>query len=317
MVLLERNLADFAHYYFFSDLMSEGVDAYSLSADELVQLKSESELPVYIAGRADYAPFFYIFFPLSLLPFWSALTMWMCVTWRCPACVRQPVGRVHPPFRCYRDRLVCTCLGDLPGFPAAIRVSWLGQINIFLLLFLILVQSLADRKTNDLIPAVFLALVLLTKPQFGTLFILYLLWGRFRLCGYTLLLYTILHTIPVGLYGWGPELSYWHNLLHHLSSSDINVHNLSLKALFSRTLEGGPLEFMSSPAYMITSLAIAIASYIVGSSLKDAVKWNRRRLPEGRSGSPGFDAAVWVDRFPELVDDLGDFWCHGHSSPVL
>ena len=54
-----------------------------------------------------------------------------------------------------------------------------------------------------------------------------------------------------------------------------------------------------------------------GSSLKDAVKWNRRRLPEGRSGSPGFDAAVWVDRFPELVDDLGDFWCHGHSSPVL
>ena len=53
------------------------------------------------------------------------------------------------------------------------------------------------------------------------------------------------------------------------------------------------------------------------SSLKDAVKWNRRRLPEGRSGSPGFDAAVWVDRFPELVDDLGDFWCHGHSSPVL
>ena len=54
-----------------------------------------------------------------------------------------------------------------------------------------------------------------------------------------------------------------------------------------------------------------------GSSLKDAVKWNRRRLPEGRSGSPGFDTAVWVDRFPELVDDLGDFWCHGHSSPVL
>ena len=39
--------------------------------------------------------------------------------------------------------------------------------------------------------------------------------------------------------------------------------------------------------------------------------------PEGRSGSPGFDAAVWVDLFPELVDDLGDFWCHGHSSPVL
>ena len=56
---------------------------------------------------------------------------------------------------------------------------------------------------------------------------------------------------------------------------------------------------------------------VLGSSLKDAVKWNRRRLPEGRSGSPGFDAAVWVDRFPELVDDLGDFWCHGHSSPVL
>ena len=99
MVLLEPNLADFAHYYFFSGLLSEGVDIYSLLPDELAQMKTRSTLPVYIAGKPEYSPAFFVaFIPLSRLPFLdSPFCMDFCQQF-CTSGVCRIVGSIHSPY---------------------------------------------------------------------------------------------------------------------------------------------------------------------------------------------------------------------------
>ena len=145
----------------------------------------------------------------------------------------------------------------------------IGQINIFILLLLLLIHTFMNRKPHEIVAGACLGLILLTKPQFGVLFVLFLLWRNFRVCGYTLLVYVVLQGMAASLCGYAIELSYWSNLLHSVLSGSVgNVglntfnFNLSLKALFARTLHGSPLQLMATPAYIATSTALLIATYV-------------------------------------------------------
>ncbi len=266
MILFDRNLSDFAHYYFFSDLLSGGVDIYSLPADELAQLKSDSALPVYIAGKPEYSPAFFIaFIPLSRLPFWIAFCIWMCANilailacivllarYLCRSGVYKILSYALASVLCLASQPLFECLG-------------IGQINIFILLLFLIIHSVIDKDSNEFAVGACLALILLTKPQFGTLFILFLVLRRFRYCGYTILVFFVFHIMAAVLYGSAQELSYWRNLMLNAAvdtQTISNTFNLSLKAVFFRTLHGSALEIMAMPAYFIASIALFITKYI-------------------------------------------------------
>lgn len=270
MILLETNLADFAHYYFFSDLLSEGVDIYSLLPDELAQMKTSSTLPVYIAGKPEYSPAFFVaFIPLSHLPFWTAFTVWICAnSFALLACVVLLARYIHGTGT---SRMVSYALASVLSLASQplFECLGIGQINIFILLLLLLIHTFMNRKPHEIVAGACLGLILLTKPQFGVLFVLFLLWRNFRLCGYTLLVYVVLQGMAASLCGYAIELSYWSNLLHSVLSGSVgNVglntfnFNLSLNALFARTLHGSPLQLMATPAYIATSTALLIATYV-------------------------------------------------------
>ena len=186
MILLETNLADFAHYYFFSDLLSEGVDIYSLLPDELAQMTTSSTLPVHIAGKPEMSPAFFVaFIPLSRLPFWTAVTVWIFAN--SLALLAGVVLLARYIHGTGTSRMVSYALASVLSLASQplFECLGIGQINIFILLLLLLIHTFMNRKPHEIVAGACLGLILLTKPQFGVLFVLFLLWRNFRLCGYT------------------------------------------------------------------------------------------------------------------------------------
>jgi len=265
MILLERNLADFAHYYYFSDILSEGVDIYSLLPDDLEQMKTDSTLPVHIAGKPEYSPAFFVaFIPLSCLPFWVAFSIWICANFSALlACVVLLARYIH---RAGTSRIVSHALASvlILASQPLFECLGIGQINIFILLLLLLIHTFMNRKLYEIVAGACLGLILLTKPQFGTLFVLFLLWRNFRLCGYALLVYVVLQGMATLLCGYFIELSYFQNLLHSAlsGSSAVSTFNLSLNALFARTLHASPLGMASTPIYVAVSAALLVVTYV-------------------------------------------------------
>ena len=79
-----------------------------------------------------------------------------------------------------------------------------------------------------------------------------------------MLVYVVLQGMAASLCGYAIELGYYSMLSGSVGNVDYNIfpYNLSLNALFARTLHGSPLKLMATPAYIATSTALLIATYV-------------------------------------------------------
>lgn len=266
MLLVDRNFSDFANYYFFAQELNRGTNVYALSGAELAALKESSSIDK-IAGKAEYAPLFFLLMsPFNRLPFWQANFLWLLLNLLALAfCLWLSLQVVAPRsvtkvFALALGTVVCCASQPL------MESIGIGQINLLILLLLLLMVRLQQHGGPQVVSGVLMAIVLLLKPQFGLLFVYFLLTRRLRLCLSACVAYAAFHAIGAIVYGLPVELSYWHRLLHglpHASGAPVVMNramNISLLAFGARVSHGLPIQPYVAPAVGIVSLALCVCA---------------------------------------------------------
>lgn len=265
--IVEPNFADFAHYYFYSKQLSEGVDIYSLTNTKLEHLMQKSSIPVniHIAGGVIYSPiFFFLMSPFTYLSFWSANIIWLLINHiALIACLWFSARIINLKTQNHFVTLSILGVVFFASQPLLENVE-IGQCNILILLPLILICHFQQHGKQHYLTGAFLGFILLLKPQFGLLLLFFLLKRDFVFCISALIAYIALRTIGVITCGFHIEVSYWQNLSNNLSnlSNSIDAINLSLKEVFNRLFFEFLLHRYTTFFYIASSLIICFITFL-------------------------------------------------------
>lgn len=265
MLIVERNFADFANYYFFSKQLREGQNIYELTNTELTQLYQKSHIPTHIAGKAEYSPiFFFMMIPFSHLSFWSANLVWLLLNHiALIACMWFSALIINPRTQHHFLSLSFLVVIFFASQPLLENIG-IGQINILILLPLTVICYLQQHHKQHLLAGVFLGFILLLKPQFGLLLLFFLIKRNYSFCISAFISFIVLRVIGVITCGLSIEVSYWKNLLNNIYyiSSGINVFNLSLKEVFNRLFFEIRPQSYAILFYVVTSLTLCFFTFL-------------------------------------------------------
>jgi hypothetical protein len=279
MLLVDRNFADFAHYYSFSRELNGGADIYRFSEADLARVRQAQDIPVHVAGKPEYSPlFFLVMTPFTLLPFDAANIAWMALN------QAALLGCVWLAFQLAKgtgsSRLAALAAVTVTVFASQplLENMGIGQVNVPILLALLYAALYGDRSRGHAAAAgVLLGFILLMKPQFGLFLLLFLMTGRYRAALSTVLSYALFRLLGVLFYGPQIELSYWANTIQNLAAGAGTVpvsylFNLSLRGLFFRALPAGG--FLPAALYGTAALAIFAVTF------RSLSRADGTRLPE-------------------------------------
>ncbi len=238
---------------------------YSLTQEELEQLKQSQKIPVKIAGKAEYSPTCFLMFSfLSRMDFYPALFVWECINFL--ALLFSTLYLSHYMRKNGNSYLLSYAISlfVLLSSQPLLECIGIGQVNIIILLLLLILHKYIDDTKYDFVTAICLSTILLAKPQFGILFVLFFVRRRFTLCVYTIYCYILLRLPAIIVYGYDIEVGYWINLVKNFThtSQYINLFDLSIKSLFLRLLKGTSFESFAQYTYIIAAGVIFVVTFL-------------------------------------------------------
>jgi len=267
MLVVEKNFGDFAHYYFFSQQLSRGKNIYRFEDNtDPESLKRKELIPTYICGslKSSYSPFFFFLIsPLAHLPFWPANLLWLILNHLALlACLwlLDRILRAQEPDRFRRWSVIAVIF--FASQPLRENIG-LGQVNLLILLGLILIVHLELTSRQKYLGGIFLAFILLLKPQFVLVFF-YFLWKRkYPFCLSTFVSYILFRLAGCLLYGFPLELAYWQSLWTDLTqiSAAVSSLNLGLKPVINRLFSGLFSQNATNLVFGALALALLILTF--------------------------------------------------------
>lgn len=266
MFMIEKNFADFAWYYFLTQKLNEGINIFKLTKIELARLKQTATLPVYIAGEAVYSPFFHLMMtPFTHLSFWLSLIAWFLLNHLALViCLWFSALIIHQESH---DRFVFLGILGVTYFASQplLENMGLGQINVLILLALIFVCYSQQHDRRHFLAGTSLGFVLMLKPQYSGLILLYFFLRRnYAICISALAAYFVFRLGGIIAYGWHVEVTYWQHLLGFASyvSTSVNVTNLSLMGVINRLFFGLLSQSYHVVLYLAVSLTLCFLTYL-------------------------------------------------------
>lgn len=256
MVIVEPNFGDFGNYYFNAGKLNEGVNVFTLTADEERRLRCESGLPVHPCGGPGYAPIFqFLMGFLARLDFWSALGVWLLLNHVLLAGVLAAV-----PSLAGRDLVVlfAAVFFAFASQPFLENIS-VGQSNLIILFFLTAAALVMAAGRSKSLCGALLASALIIKPQYGLVLLLFL-WRRdYRVVASAATCYAALRIAGVMIYGPDVEAAYWSHVF--MRATLFETANMSLKGVLDKALIGVTHgAFLSSSAHAAAGLVLLAAS---------------------------------------------------------
>lgn len=272
--LVERSRqADFANYYFYSQLLHRDVNVYAVSSEELQKQEVRAELPIRVAGRAEYSPiFFALFGTLASLPFTTALWIWGALTVASVTGVLFALGRIGASELGAASLPLAVLVVTLSQ-PLIENVA-LGQVNTFLLLGTVLAVLLEREGAQGVAAAAWIvAAMALLKPQWSLLAVAFASHRR-RGVFFTHLAGAYLAGRLWGVFHFGPEVeaAYWYRLLGLLDSSSLWHRNLSLSSVWAH--------LMPDHRTLATAVSLSLSVVLVVALVRECLTYPGERLRE-------------------------------------
>ena len=268
MSVLDGNFGDFANYYFYTQQIQSGVNVYAVPQAQMEERIRQSDLPAYICYGVGYSPlFFFLFSPLTRLDFPMANLLWLILNHLLLAVILALAWRMSDARRA--SDLFLLLILMFASQPLAENVG-IGQINIVILFFLVLMALGYGRERMEWLCGPLLGFILLLKPQFGVL-LLFFLWKRsYGAVLATLLAYLLFRAAGILVYGLPVEVAYWTNL-HALSGIE-TLHLNSLKVVLQKVFGSAASErAWAGGIYASICLLLTGATFL---------RMGRRRMPD-------------------------------------
>jgi hypothetical protein len=251
---------DFGNYYFFTRELAAGTNVYAIPQAALDSIYAASPLPVAIAGKADYAPLFFVALrPLARLPFWTANGLFVLANQLVlAACVWLAfrLARARIP-----DRVTALCAVVIVLFPSQALFDnlYFGQTNLLILLALLCAAQWRATPGGRLAAGIVFGAALLLKPQFALALLPFLLEGDLLLCAVAAGTAVLLHVAGTAAAGLPVERAYLQNILHSTAAGGEvpGPYNISSHALAVRLFHGLLPAAAARLLYLAASLALA------------------------------------------------------------
>jgi len=274
MFFVERNFSDFAHYYFWAEvIVQRHINPFNLTDEERIKLKESSSIPVHISGTypddlPDYNPAFFVFFyPLTKISFNIASLSWVIFNnsllifslFLCSKLLRIPV----------RDKYFwLTALFFIYASQPLRENIGIGQINIFIL-FLLILQLYYSVK-SELLSGFILALVILMKSHFAFFLVFYIIKKKYKLIFSAIFSFIALNLFSLKFINSRIITTHYKRLLSLLTAQPLSClpDNFSIYGFWGRLWGGGSFSCLVFPIYIFTSLLFLIHYLIISSKDK-------------------------------------------------
>jgi hypothetical protein len=261
LFIFEPNFCDFAHYYFFADLLSQGTNFLRLDVATVTGMMDLSDIPVHIChwvGIPIYSSVFFTFLmPFARLDFNAANLIWFLLN---NAALLVSVLLLMRISDVGLNTLNISAVAFLVfSYQPLIEDIAIGQSN--LLIFCMLVLTLWSVKSARMIMAgLFLAVAALIKPQYGFLALLFLLKRLYRPLLSTIVFYCLLTVASAYIVGWEFVIDFFTGLVktgEHTISDITWQSDLSLLSAISRLL-GGEFDLILKMCFLLFAVSIIL-----------------------------------------------------------